>query len=832
MKPYAEERTAQTNAKSTQFSMQLGEEQLSKISRLLITGQYRDPKEAALREILSNAYDANLEAQQKDGQVRPVDITVKKDCVVIRDYGEGLSEEAMQRLYTIIGKSTKENNEELIGAFGVGRLAPLALNDSFYISSYHSGQKSTYCCYLNESSIPAISLWGQTNSDEPTGLEVSIHFEESNTSDGDTYSKLKALVSGSRYKVRITYAKELLEDIEKQVKESYRQKVKKCALSIQELLKPALDKSFYFTTTDEETGLIVDFYLTSPKANSRNPNYIFDLGGALYPKTKPYERNYGLHWYYLLETQLDEFSSIPSPLEEESSKSTQDSQCKIELSPTCILRLDPGDLRLSTSREDLLLDEQMTKKQKEYIKAADRAVTKELQTRLDALCARIQTKGETLYEEIANFTTHLSSLRGKVESSIRSSTLTEQLAYTFNTSEGKKVTFTANTGYEAQDDTEIIVPLGSNRILLKDYEHSFLSFSDNNEYNLALRVALAKGYRQGINKRKPLKTCHLSSLHLCSFNCLLLCSDEEKITQKDIRTTFGEEALNHPMIVVSPLYHHELQAAPYINYLGLFKKEVKENAKPKEAKAPSKNVESSRLLRQIKATNDTTTLIDVYGKRGYSWTTPSDIFTPQLLQEKVIYVGVEETGFLKVLKKAPMPYVRSYYPYVLKNLSDNAIDKIVKLKSEGKCNWVSLEDVKAEIYKKIEAHTLLWLSVSASSELRQTLKSLKKDFKDHLPPQTFNFLCWTQELQNFYVTAAKHLSWCEGGAYEKQRLLPSIDWRTHSDLSFVARSQEEQVFGKKLYTLRQVLFDLALRADEESRDFVLQATAESLRKKE
>lgn len=164
-----------TGGDSVKFKVQSS----PKMFKLVFDGLYSDKPLAIVRETLSNAVDANIMAGNKD---KPVDIifpTMFNSNFRIRDYGEGLSPEFMKTKYTEVGYSSKEQSNDAVGMWGIGRLSPLSYTDSYTVVSYHRGKKYTYSVYLDRNSEPALKLYGEEDSTEPSGLEVSFPIQAS-----------------------------------------------------------------------------------------------------------------------------------------------------------------------------------------------------------------------------------------------------------------------------------------------------------------------------------------------------------------------------------------------------------------------------------------------------------------------------------------------------------------------------------------------------------------------------------------------------------------------------------------------------------------------------
>ena len=96
----------------------------------LLRNNYSNPPLAVVREISANALDANQEANA----TRKVEITIPSRFnphFCVRDFGSGLSKEDVFGLYSKYGKSTKRSSNNYIGAFGIGKFAPLSYGNNF-----------------------------------------------------------------------------------------------------------------------------------------------------------------------------------------------------------------------------------------------------------------------------------------------------------------------------------------------------------------------------------------------------------------------------------------------------------------------------------------------------------------------------------------------------------------------------------------------------------------------------------------------------------------------------------------------------------------------------
>ena len=140
----------------------------------LLRNNYSNTQLAVIREISANALDANIEANA----TRRIEVklpTSMNPTFAVRDFGGGLSQEDVFGLYSKYGKSTKRESNNYIGAFGIGKFAPLSYGDNFTCVSYHNGKKATYNIFVNEDDDTKISRIGDpVPTDEPTGLSIEV----------------------------------------------------------------------------------------------------------------------------------------------------------------------------------------------------------------------------------------------------------------------------------------------------------------------------------------------------------------------------------------------------------------------------------------------------------------------------------------------------------------------------------------------------------------------------------------------------------------------------------------------------------------------------------
>lgn len=151
---------------------------------------YVNPLEAAIREYVSNASDAHLEA----GVTRPVELKVPCDedpVLEIADYGNGLNMMEILGIYGNLGSSTKRNSDELIGGFGIGSKSGLAISNCVEVISVKDGILNHFV--LKRENMEIFTEFLRRNEDAgdmPSGTTVRISVNESYLQ-GEVYTNYK-----------------------------------------------------------------------------------------------------------------------------------------------------------------------------------------------------------------------------------------------------------------------------------------------------------------------------------------------------------------------------------------------------------------------------------------------------------------------------------------------------------------------------------------------------------------------------------------------------------------------------------------------------------------
>lgn len=143
---------------------------------ILSDGLYSDKIGAVLREIGANAMDAHIMSGKSDMPFE-VKLPSRFDSTFhVKDFGPGLDDQEVRELYTTYGWSSKQNSNEVTGAFGLGSKSPFAYTDSFSICSVKDGVKRVYTAHKDDEGKPVVSLLSETAADDDWQAGIMVTF--------------------------------------------------------------------------------------------------------------------------------------------------------------------------------------------------------------------------------------------------------------------------------------------------------------------------------------------------------------------------------------------------------------------------------------------------------------------------------------------------------------------------------------------------------------------------------------------------------------------------------------------------------------------------------
>ena len=179
----------------------------------LLQNPYKNPIGAIVREYVSNSFDAHAEAEfiknndmtsirneysiysdmadadilelKKNLEVfdnEAVHVKIAKDQSgwywSTEDFGVGLSPDRVKDVFCNYLKSTKEDSNNVIGAFGIGSKSGLSYADIVYIRTRYNGTEYQYFLRKGEK-MPRLDKVSECSTTERNGTQIKIYIKES-----------------------------------------------------------------------------------------------------------------------------------------------------------------------------------------------------------------------------------------------------------------------------------------------------------------------------------------------------------------------------------------------------------------------------------------------------------------------------------------------------------------------------------------------------------------------------------------------------------------------------------------------------------------------------
>jgi hypothetical protein len=174
MIPVNEKIVHESSGVDTTVEFSLDSKNAGMIFHILRSQLYSDAILAVLREYSTNAVDANIMAGRGD---KPIEVSLPTmlDCFFkVRDFGNGLTDEEVQKIFVSYGESTKRATDDATGMLGIGCKSGFSYNDQFIVNSYKGGVLTSWSAFIDPSKKGAMSKMVATETTEPDGLEIVI----------------------------------------------------------------------------------------------------------------------------------------------------------------------------------------------------------------------------------------------------------------------------------------------------------------------------------------------------------------------------------------------------------------------------------------------------------------------------------------------------------------------------------------------------------------------------------------------------------------------------------------------------------------------------------
>lgn len=146
---------------------------------------YKSPSIACIRELIRNAIDSHLDANQD----KKVDIQFTDKFFYLRDYGTGITPKQLENLLSVVMRSGKRNTDsKATGGYGLGSKTVFGVlyediragrdQSEVFMTSITGGVKRVYQLLVDDGK-PKYRLLIEVDTDEPTGLSYHIEMNDS-----------------------------------------------------------------------------------------------------------------------------------------------------------------------------------------------------------------------------------------------------------------------------------------------------------------------------------------------------------------------------------------------------------------------------------------------------------------------------------------------------------------------------------------------------------------------------------------------------------------------------------------------------------------------------
>lgn len=141
---------------------------------------YSDPIVSMVRELCSNAIDANILATPEGASVPPISVNFPSanfPFFVVTDSGSGMDYLDLNNTYTGFGISTKREDVRTTGSYGYGAKSPMAITDSYEVITTKDGV-TRECVVSRTDDVPKMTVKVKESGAE-SGTTVRVPIAES-----------------------------------------------------------------------------------------------------------------------------------------------------------------------------------------------------------------------------------------------------------------------------------------------------------------------------------------------------------------------------------------------------------------------------------------------------------------------------------------------------------------------------------------------------------------------------------------------------------------------------------------------------------------------------
>lgn len=149
----------------------------AKIINLLTKNLYSQPWKSCVRELMTNAIDANIAAGKADTPIEiefmPPDRTSMNGFMKITDSGNGMSPEDIRNILATLGVSTKDCSNDQHGGFGIGILSLFSVTSQAQLDTCFDGIRYRYLLLIDENGVPCLKLIDRRDT-ESIGTSITV----------------------------------------------------------------------------------------------------------------------------------------------------------------------------------------------------------------------------------------------------------------------------------------------------------------------------------------------------------------------------------------------------------------------------------------------------------------------------------------------------------------------------------------------------------------------------------------------------------------------------------------------------------------------------------
>lgn len=149
----------------------------AKLFHMLSSTLYSDKISSIIRELSSNAHDSHVMAGKTEVPFQLTAPTYDNMFFEIRDYGVGLTAKKAEATILCYLGSDKDDNDDMIGGWGIGSKSPFAYTNTYEVLVYKDGQFAHFTCWKDDNGLPNKAIIDSGDTEEPNGVKMRVPVE-------------------------------------------------------------------------------------------------------------------------------------------------------------------------------------------------------------------------------------------------------------------------------------------------------------------------------------------------------------------------------------------------------------------------------------------------------------------------------------------------------------------------------------------------------------------------------------------------------------------------------------------------------------------------------